>query len=170
VKFRATAIAIAVPLAVGAPVLAGAATAKRENVIQVASSNKNFSTLVTAIKAAGLVKTLEGKGPFTVFAPTNAAFAAIPKATLAKLLQPKNKAALVKVLTYHVVAGKVTAAQVVKLHSAPTVEGQTISIKVKHGSVFLNGTTKVIKTNIMASNGVIHAINRVLIPSGLTLS
>jgi uncharacterized surface protein with fasciclin (FAS1) repeats len=145
------------------------ATAKSKNIVQVAASNKNFSTLVTAIKAAGLVKTLESKGPFTVFAPTNAAFAAVPKATLAKLLEPKNKAALIKVLTYHVVAGKVTAAQVVKLHSAKTVEGQKITIKVKHGSVFLNGTTKVVKTNIRASNGIIHVINKVLIPSGLKL-
>jgi uncharacterized surface protein with fasciclin (FAS1) repeats len=171
-KLRTTAIAIAAPLAVAAPVVAGAsalASPASGNIVQVAASNKDFSTLVTAIKAAGLVKTLEGRGPFTVFAPTNAAFAAVPKATLHKLLEPKNKAALVKVLTYHVVAGKVTAVKVVKLHAAKTVEGQKIAIKVAMGTVYLNGSTKVIKTDIMASNGVIHVINKVLIPKGLTL-
>jgi uncharacterized surface protein with fasciclin (FAS1) repeats len=162
--------AVAAVGAIAVPLASAHATTTNKNIVQVASSNKNFSTLVTAIKAAGLVKTLQGKGPFTVFAPTNAAFAAVPKATLTKLLEPQNKAALIKVLTYHVVAGKVTASQVVKLHSAKTVEGQSVTIKVKNGSVYLNGSTKVIKTNIKASNGVIHVINKVLIPSGLMLN
>ena len=93
----------------------------------------------------------------------------MPKATLHKLLEPKNKAALVKVLSYHAVAGKVTAAKVVKLHAAKIVEGQKLAIKVVMGTVYLDGSTKVIKTDIMASNGVIHVINKVLIPKGLTL-
>jgi uncharacterized surface protein with fasciclin (FAS1) repeats len=157
--------AVAVPLAFAGTVM----NPPKHNIVVIASGNKNFSTLVTAIKAAGLVTTLEGKGPFTVFAPTNAAFANVPKATLKKLLEPKNKSALVSVLTYHVVAGAVKAAQVVTLKSVKTVNGQSVTITLKKGSVYLNGNAKVIQTNIIASNGVIHVINNVLIPKGLML-
>ena len=138
-----------------------------QNIVQVASGAPQFSTLVSLIKKAGLVKTLSGKGPFTVLAPTNAAFAKVPKATLNALAA--NKAALAKVLTYHVIAGKAPASAVVKLdgQDVKTVEGSTIAVSVKGGKVYLNGTTKVTKTDIPASNGVIHQINGVLLPPDL---
>ena len=131
--------------------------------MQVAASNPQFSTLVSLVKKAGLVGALEGPGKLTVFAPTNAAFAAVPKATLAKLAA--NKALLIKVLEYHVVKGEVLASQVVKLHSAKTLEGASVAIRVSGGSVYVN-KAKVIKTNVKASNGVIHVINGVLLPPG----
>lgn len=137
------------------------------NIVQVASSAPQFSTLVSLIKKAGLVKTLSGKGPFTVMAPTNAAFAKVPKATLDQIAG--DKTLLTKVLTYHVIAGKVPAAKVVTLNgkTATTVEGSTIAISVKGGKVYLNGSTQVTKTDIPASNGVIHQINGVLLPPDL---
>jgi uncharacterized surface protein with fasciclin (FAS1) repeats len=127
----------------------------------------HFKTLVKALEAAGLVDTLKGKGPFTVLAPTNAAFAKVPKATLNEIAS--NKAMLTKVLTYHVIAGKAPASAVVKLNGqdVKTVEGSTIAVSVKNGKVYLNGKTKVTKTDIMASNGVIHQINQVLLPPDL---
>ena len=138
-----------------------------QNIVQVASGAPQFSTLVSLIKKAGLVKTLSGKGPFTVLAPTNAAFAKVPKATLNKIAS--NKAMLTKVLTYHVIAGKAPASAVVKLNGqdVKTVEGSTIAVSVMGGKVYLNGKTKVTKTDIMASNGVIHQINGVLLPPDL---
>jgi len=138
-----------------------------QNIVQVASGAPQFSTLVSLIKKAGLVKTLSGKGPFTVLAPTNAAFAKVPKATLNKIAS--NKALLTKVLTYHVIAGKAPASAVVKLDgkTVKTVEGSTIAVSVMGGKVYLNGKTKVTKTDIMASNGVIHQINGVLLPPDL---
>lgn len=139
----------------------GSAQAAGKTIVDIAVGDPQFSTLVTALKAAGLVKTLSGKGPFTVFAPTNAAFAKIPKADLDKLLA--DKAALTKVLTYHVVAGKVTAAQVMKLKMAKTVQGSEVNVMVMGKSVKINDA-KVIKANIMASNGVIHVIDTVLMP------
>jgi uncharacterized surface protein with fasciclin (FAS1) repeats len=137
------------------------------NIVQVASGAPQFSTLVSLIKKAGLVKTLSGKGPFTVLAPTNAAFAKVPKATLNALAA--DKAQLTKVLTYHVIAGKAPASTVVKLdgQNVKTVEGSTIAVSVKGGKVYLNGKTKVTKTDIAASNGVIHQINGVLLPPDL---
>jgi uncharacterized surface protein with fasciclin (FAS1) repeats len=116
---------------------------------------------VTAVKAAGLVETLKGEGPFTVFAPTDAAFAKVPTETLNALLA--DKAALANVLTYHVVAGKVMAADVVKLTSAETVQGQAVSIEVKGGKVYVEGA-QVVTTDIKASNGVIHVIDAVILP------
>lgn len=167
-KLRIAAAALAVPLAAAAPLAISAASASPGNIVQVASSNKNFSTLVTAVKAAGLAKALSG-GQLTVFAPTNAAFAKLPKATLAALLKPQNKSALVRVLTYHVVAGSRDAANVVKHTRLRTLEGQSIKVTVSGGNVYLNGTTKVVTPNIVASNGTIHVINAVLIPTGLHL-
>jgi uncharacterized surface protein with fasciclin (FAS1) repeats len=122
-----------------------------------------FTTLVAAVKAAGLVDTLKGPGPFTVFAPTDAAFAKLPPGTLDSLLKPENKAKLVSILTYHVVPGSVMAADVVKLHTAKTVQGESITIKVKDGAVMVNNA-HVTKTDIVASNGVIHVIDTVLMP------
>jgi len=136
-----------------------AATAKAD-IVDTAIAAGSFNTLVTAIKAAGLVDTLKGKGPFTVFAPTDAAFAKLPEAQLQALLGDKQ--ALTKVLTYHVVAGKVTAADVVKLNSATTVEGQSLSIKT--GDAVMVNNARVIKTDISSSNGIIHVIDSVVLP------
>ena len=137
------------------------------NIVQVAASAPQFSTLVSLIKKAGLVKTLSGKGPFTVLAPTNAAFAKVPKATLNAIAA--DKAMLTKVLTYHVIAGKVPASKVVTLNGkdVKTVEGSTVAITVKNGKVVINGNARVTKVDIMASNGVIHSINNVLLPPDL---
>jgi transforming growth factor-beta-induced protein len=137
---------------------------KSGDIVDTAVSAGIFNTLVAAVKAAGLVETLQGDGPFTVFAPTDDAFAKLPAGTVENLLKPENKDLLVKILTYHVVAGKVLAADVVKLKSAKTVQGQNVSIKVKKGKVMLNKTTNVIKTDIMTTNGVIHVIDSVLMP------
>ena len=132
-------------------------------IVAVAAANPDFSTLVTAVKAAGLVDTLNSKGPFTVFAPTNEAFAKLPAGTVDNLLKPENKEKLAAILTYHVVAGKVTAAQVVKLKSAATVNGKEVTIKADSGGVTVNDA-KVSATDVMASNGVIHVIDTVLLP------
>ncbi len=143
-----------------------AATAvKAQTIVEVASGNKSFTTLVKALKAAGLVETLSGKGPFTVFAPTDNAFAAVPKDTLASLLKPENKAKLVKVLTYHVVSGKVLAKDV-KAGAVKTVEGNTVAIKTDGGKVMINDAN-VTQTDIKASNGVIHVIDKVILPPNL---
>lgn len=136
---------------------------KKMDIVDTAASADDFSTLVTAIKAADLVDTLKGDGPFTVFAPTNDAFAKLPHGTLDDLLEPENKEKLASILTYHVVSGKVTAAEVVKLRSAKTVNGKDVHIRVKHGDVMIN-SSKVIKTDIDCSNGIIHVIDTVLMP------
>ena len=133
----------------------------KKDIVDTAVAAGDFNTLVTAVKAAGLVETLKGEGPFTVFAPTDAAFAKVPTDTLNALLA--DKAALANVLTYHVVAGKVMAADVVKLTSAVTVQGQAVSIEVKDGKVYVDGA-QVVTTDIKASNGVIHVIDAVILP------
>lgn len=145
----------------------GAARVKADDIVDVASAAPNFKTLVAAIKAAGLVDTLKGDGPFTVFAPTDAAFAKLPKGTVESLLKPENKAKLVAILTYHVVKGKVMAADVMKLKSGTkvaTVEGQSVTVKVSKAGVMVD-KAKVVKTDIDASNGVIHVIDTVLMPA-----
>ena len=142
--------------------LAGCGTCDK-TVVENAVNNENFSTLVTAVKAAGLAETLSGSGPFTVFAPTNAAFEKLPAGTVEKLLKPENKGQLVKVLTYHVVPGKVMAKDVVKLNKATTVEGSDVAIAVSGGTVTVDNA-KVIKTDINSSNGVIHVIDTVILP------
>jgi len=143
-----------------------AATQKmgQPDIVTVAATAGDFNTLVAALKAADLVETLQGDGPFTVFAPTDAAFAKLPEGTVDSLLLPENKAKLVAILTYHVVPGEVLAADVVKLSSADTVEGQQLSISVNDGGVQVNDA-HVTATDIMASNGVIHVIDSVLIPA-----
>jgi len=140
---------------------ANAVAAAKADIVDTAVAAGSFSTLVTAVKAAELVDTLKGPGPFTVFAPNDAAFAKVPAADLEALLQ--DKAALGKVLTYHVVPGKVMAADVVKLSSATTVQGQELKIEVKDGTVLVDGA-KVISTDIETSNGVIHVIDSVVLP------
>ena len=158
---------LVVVLAVGvATATAGRATTSgtkmgEKNLVQTAIAAGQFKTLASLLQKAGLAGALEGKGPFTVFAPTDAAFAKVPKATLASLA--KNKTKLRAVLLYHVVKGKVTAAQAMKLQSAKTLEGKSVSIRVSGGKVLVGGAT-VTKADVMASNGVIHVINQVLIP------
>jgi len=139
------------------------ATPKPTTIVDIAVADGNFKTLAAALTAAGLDKTLAGAGPFTVFAPTDAAFAKLPAGTVEGLLKPENKDKLVQILTYHVVAGKVTAADVSKLTSADTVARLPVSIKVDMGKVMINEAT-VTKADIMASNGVIHVIDSVILP------
>jgi uncharacterized surface protein with fasciclin (FAS1) repeats len=149
-----------------APAVAPVATpAVVGNIVAVASANSNFSTLVAAVKAAGLVEALSAPGPLTVFAPTNEAFAKLPAGTVEFLLKPENKPRLVAILTYHVAAGKVMAADALKLDGKPinTLNGQFIAVSVKDGNVLLNGANVII-ADVPASNGVIHAIDTVLLP------
>jgi uncharacterized surface protein with fasciclin (FAS1) repeats len=133
----------------------------QKTIVDIASEAGNFTTLVAAVKAAGLVETLSAAGPYTVFAPTDEAFAKLPAGTVESLLKDKEK--LTAILTYHVVAGKVMAADVVKMTSAKTVQGQNVTIKVDGATVMVDGA-KVIKTDIEASNGVIHVIDSVILP------
>jgi uncharacterized surface protein with fasciclin (FAS1) repeats len=152
------AIALLVPVS-GAPRV----QAQSQDIIDTAVAAGSFKTLATALKAAGLIDTLKGKGPFTVFAPTDEAFAKLPAGTVDDLLKPENKAKLTAILTYHVAAGKVMAADVVKLKSAKTVNGKSIQIMVEGATVMVDNA-KVIKTDIGTSNGVIHVIDTVLLP------
>ena len=160
VTLGATVVAAA---AIVGPVSAAPAASPRQDITQVAASSPQFTTLVSLLKKAGLVGALK-QGSFTVFAPTNAAFAKLPKATLTAV--GKDPALLQKVLTYHVVKGKAPAAKVVTLNgkSVKTLEGQGVKVSIRGGKVFLNGSSQVTKTDVMASNGVIHVINRVLVP------
>ena len=161
--------ALAAAILAGLALLAALATPEAEatpkagkNLVQTATAAGQFTTLVSLVKKAGLAGALSGSGKLTVFAPTDAAFKKVPKATLAKL--GRDRALLKRVLLYHVAKGNVRAAQVVKLESAPTLNGKRVRIAVRNGSVYLNGGSRVIKTDIAASNGTIHVINRVLIP------
>jgi len=149
-------------LAVAAVPVAGAQAAKpQKNLVQTAAAAPQFSTLVSLVKKAGLVSTLSGRTKYTVFAPTNAAFAKVPTRTLDALA--KDKAKLKAVLLYHVVKGKVPASKVVTLDSAKTVNGASVEIDVRNGKVFVNDA-RVTKPDIKASNGIVHQINRVLLP------
>lgn len=141
-----------------------AVVAAKSDIVDTAVAAGSFNTLVAAVKAAGLVDTLKGAGPFTVFAPTDAAFAKLPAGTVETLLKPENKALLQSILTYHVVSGKVMAADVVKLTGATTVQGQKVDIAVTDGKVTVDGAT-VVKTDIETSNGVIHVIDSVIMPA-----
>jgi uncharacterized surface protein with fasciclin (FAS1) repeats len=144
-------------------VMATPASAQTKDIVDTAVAAGSFKTLAQALDAAGLVVTLKGAGPFTVFAPTDEAFAKLPAGTLADLLKPENKEKLKHILTYHVVAGKVMAADVVKLKSAKAVSGDTITIAVQGGTVSVD-KAHVVKTDIAASNGVIHVIDAVILP------
>lgn len=135
-----------------------------KDLVDTAVSAGSFNTLVAAVKAAGLVETLKGDGPFTVFAPTDEAFAKLPAGTVENLLKPENKDKLAAVLTYHVVAGNVTAEQVVGLDSAKTVSGGKLAIDANDNGVKI-GEANVVKTDIKTSNGIIHVIDTVLIPT-----
>jgi uncharacterized surface protein with fasciclin (FAS1) repeats len=159
----------------GNPMVGGAAMYPSKNIIENAVNSKDHTTLVAAVKAAGLVDTLEGPGPFTVFAPTDEAFAKLPAGTVDTLVKPENKADLVKILTYHVVAGKFTAAKIMAAIKAghgtatlTTVEGEPLMASVMGGKVVLTdakgGTSTVTIANVMQSNGVIHVVDTVLMP------
>jgi uncharacterized surface protein with fasciclin (FAS1) repeats len=141
-----------------------AAAEAKPSIVEIAVSNPDFSTLVAALTAADLVETLSGDGPFTVFAPTNEAFAQLPDGTVEMLLLPENKDKLVAILTYHVVAGTVMAADVVTLTEATSLEGDTITIMTADGAVMVDGAN-VVATDIEASNGVIHVIDAVIMPN-----
>jgi uncharacterized surface protein with fasciclin (FAS1) repeats len=154
-----------VAAAVAALLLAGGtARADEKDIVDTAVAAGSFTTLAKALQAAGLVDTLKGDGPFTVFAPTDEAFAKLPAGTLEELLKPENKAKLQAILTYHVVAGKVMASQVVGLKSATTVNGQSVKVSVMDGGVMIDNA-HVVKTDIATSNGVIHVIDTVLLPA-----
>jgi len=133
-------------------------------ILEIAAGNEDFSTLAAAVKAAGLQDVLSGQDKLTVFAPTNDAFAALPEGTVDELLKPQNKDQLVAILTYHVVPGEVYAKDVVKLTEATTANGKDIAIAVSDDGVMLNQSAKVVKTDIKASNGVVHVVNAVLLP------
>jgi len=157
-------LAAASMVAIGA-VQMRAGSNQSKDIVETAVAAGSFKTLAAALTAADLVGTLKGAGPFTVFAPTDEAFAKLPAGTVENLLKPENKAQLRRILTYHVVSGRVMAADVVKLKSAKTVNGDMVSVTVAGSSVTVNNA-KVLKTDIAASNGVIHVIDTVLIPSG----
>ena len=157
-KLMAGAAMAALVLSMGSTV-----RAQGKDIVDTAVGAGQFKTLAAALQAAGLVETLKGKGPFTVFAPTDAAFAKLPAGTVEMLLKPENKAKLTAILTYHVVAGKVMAADVVKVTSAKTVQGESVAVKVTGGKVMINNA-HVVTADIAASNGVIHVIDTVLMP------
>lgn len=159
-KTFAIATIIALSLSVSAPTTQ--ASEKSADIVSVASGAGSFKTLVAAVKAAGLVETLQGDGPFTVFAPTDEAFAKLPAGTVEELLKPENKEKLVAILTYHVIPGKVMAADV-KTMKAKTAQGSEVSIQVWGSSVKVDNA-KVVKTDVAASNGVIHVIDSVILP------
>ena len=162
----ALAIGLAVPLAQAAP-SDNAAAAKpaqaKADIVDTALAAGQFGTLAAALKAAGLVDTLKGPGPFTVFAPTDAAFAALPAGTVESLLKPENREKLTAILTYHVVPGRYPAARVAGLDSAATVNGGSVDIKAEGGTVMVD-EARVIQADVTATNGVIHVIDKVLMP------
>src|SRR5579871_4817463 len=147
----------------------GAAMYPSKNIIQNAMNSKDHTTLVAAVKAAGLVETLEGKGPFTVFAPTNAAFGKLPAGTVDTLVKPENKPTLTKILTYHVVAGKLDASDLTDGKMLKTVEGEQLTVKKSDGKTWIvdakGDTAAITITNVHQSNGVIHVIDTVLLPA-----
>jgi uncharacterized surface protein with fasciclin (FAS1) repeats len=164
---KMTRLKIVVALLAVAITVAGASVSRAQDIVDIAASNENFSTLVAAVKAAGLVDALKGEGPFTVFAPTNKAFEKLPKGTVESLLKPENKDKLVEILTYHVIPGRVMAADVAGLQSGAkvkTLSGGEVTVKKAGNNIFLN-TSRIVATDITASNGVIHVIDSVLLPS-----
>src|SRR5512138_2968831 len=147
----------------------GAPMYPSRNIVQNAVNSKDHTTLVAAVKAAGLVETLESKGPFTVFAPTNTAFGKLPAGTVETLVKPENKATLTKILTYHVVPGKLAASDLKDGMKLKTAEGEQLSVKLQDGKVWIvdakGGTSMVTISNVNQSNGVIHVVDTVLMPA-----
>ena len=168
-------IAVASPVPARNPMVGGAAMYPTRNIVQNAVNSKDHTTLVAAVKAAGLVETLSGPGPFTVFAPTNEAFAKLPAGTVDTLVKPQNKAMLTKVLTYHVVPGRITAQQIASMAMShhgeatlKTVEGENLMFRKSAGSWWVidakGGKARITIPNVMQSNGVIHVVDTVLMP------
>ena len=157
-------VAITAALLLTTTAIAGHHGAEKKDIVDTAVANGNFSTLAAALEAGGLIETLKSDGPFTVFAPTDEAFAKLPDGTVEMLLLPENKDKLVAILTYHVVPGEVSAAEVVKLNSASTVNGSDVQITVFDGNVTINDS-RVVMTDIYASNGVIHVVDTVILPN-----
>ena len=157
-------VAITAAMLFATTAIAGHHEEKKKDIVDTAVANGSFNTLAAALQAAGLVETLKSDGPFTVFAPTDEAFAKLPDGTVEMLLMPENKDKLVAILTYHVVAGKVSAVEVVELDSATTVNGADVQISVRGESVFVNDS-RVIMTDVYASNGVIHVVDTVILPN-----
>ena len=162
--FAAAALAALITVPACAPAYKSGETQSMKNIVQVAAENGNYNTLVAAVKAAGLVETLSGPGPFTVFAPTDAAFAKLPAGTIPALIADKEK--LTAILTYHVLSGRVVAADITRMNGAEptTINGQKLDIEVRGGKVFVN-QAQVTTADVAASNGVIHVIDAVLMPS-----
>jgi uncharacterized surface protein with fasciclin (FAS1) repeats len=162
-SLRTGVAALSLSLLASTSAFAGGTTMPSKDIVDTAVSAGSFKTLTAALKAAGLVETLKGKGPFSVFAPNDEAFAKLPEGTVKSLLKPENKQKLTAILTYHVVAGNVKAADVIKLSSVKTLNGQSVMIKIVGGKVLINGST-VVKADIAATNGTIHVIDTVLMP------
>ena len=162
VKSRGVSI-LSKALAIGTLMFSLSASASQGDIVDTAIEAGNFKTLAAALDAAGLVETLRGSGPFTVFAPTDDAFAKLPEGTVESLLQPENREQLIAILTYHVVPGSVSAAQVGSMSSAKTVNGQSVTISSEGSAVKVDGAT-VVATDIAASNGMIHVIDSVILP------
>jgi len=160
-RLKSMAVAAA---AVGILLAGSTARAQQKDIVDTAVAAGSFTTLAKALQAAELIQTLKSNGPFTVFAPTDEAFAKLPAGTLADLLKPENRSKLTAILTYHVVPGKVTASQVTGLTSARTVNGQPLTIAIKDGTVMIDNA-RVVKTDIAAANGVIHVIDTVMLPA-----
>ena len=161
--FQFTAL-VATSFLLAASAFAGSYSKKKSDIVDTAVAAGDFNTLVAAVQAGGLVDTLKSDGPYTVFAPTDEAFAKLPNRTVESLLKPENKDQIVEILTYHVVPGKVKASDVVTLHSATTANGSDVDIRVENKTVFINDS-RVVATDISASNGVIHVVDTVLIPN-----
>jgi uncharacterized surface protein with fasciclin (FAS1) repeats len=157
-RFKSTILALVITMSIGQVALA-----QSKDIVSLAVGNENLSTLVAAVKAAGLVETLQGAGPFTVFAPTNDAFAALPAGTLESLLKPENKAKLASILTYHVVPAKVMSTDLSNGQKAKTVEGSEVKVMINDSGVMINDA-KVVAADVAASNGVVHVIDKVILP------
>lgn len=160
-RVKSTILAMVLTIGIGQVVLA-----QSKDIVSLAVGNENLSTLVAAVKAAGLVETLQSDGPFTVFAPTNEAFAALPAGTLESLLKPENKAKLTSILTYHVVPAKVMSGDLSNGQKAKTVEGEEVKVTMNNQGVMINDA-KVVAADVSASNGVVHVIDKVILPPGI---
>ena len=163
-KFFLFTAALAASMLIATAASAGNYGKKKADIVDTAVAAGTFNTLAAALEAGGLVGTLKSDGPFTVFAPTDEAFAKLPAGTVEELLRPENKDKLVEILTYHVVAGKVKAVDVVTLSSAETVNGKSVTIRVEEDTVYINDS-RVTATDVWASNGVIHVVDTVILPN-----
>lgn len=164
ITFTQALVALAASFLLTASALAGSYGKNKPDIVDTAVANGSFTTLAAALEAGELIGTLKSDGPFTVFAPTDEAFAKLPAGTVENLLLPENRDQLIAILTYHVVPGKVSASDVVKLDTAATANGADLTIEVRNDSVFVNNS-RVVATDIYASNGVIHVVDTVILPN-----